>query len=189
MKLLLINLFLVSCFVISCNQPTNEEQTKGAAEDLNEETLSGNAKKDADFIVEAYTHSLMLREYGHVAMEKEGIPAAITEFAKTSVEFNENINKQLTQMTVNTKIVLPTSIGENVLRFKEKLQETRGKDFAEKYMNVVGEIQSKMISDYQKAFNRTENAQLSEWLQVAIPQINEREEYADQLSAYADDIE
>lgn len=179
----------MSCLILSCNQPTNEEQTTDAAEDLNEETVSGNAEEDADFIVEAYTHSLMLREYGQVAMEKEGIPAAIKEFAKTSVQFNENINKQLTQMTVNTKVVLPTSIGENVLQFKEELREKEGEEFAEKYMDVVGEIQSKMISDYQKAFNRTENAQLSEWIQAAIPQINEREGHADQLSAYTDDIE
>lgn len=191
MNLFIKSFLIVTTFLIltSCNRPANEEQTEDVAEDINEEIIDEPAEDDAEFMVEAHTYSLMLRQYGKVAMEKENIPESVKEFAKTSVEFNENINNQLTQMSLGTKVILPSSLGENVLEFQEKLREKEGAEFAEEYIDVVGEIQSKMVSDYQNAFNRTRNSQLSEWIRVALPQINRREEKVDELAGLTDDLE
>lgn len=191
MKILTRILLVVAAIaiLIKCNRPTSEEQTSDPAEDVTEELVNGQAEEDAEFMIEAHTYSLMLRQYGKIAMEKQNIPPAVKEFAETSVKFNENVSSQLTQMTLDTKIILPSQLGENVLEYKERLKEKEGSEFAEDYMDVVGEIQSKMISEYQQAFNDTDNAQLKEWLTVVIPQINRREEEVDALAATTDELD
>lgn len=175
--------------IISCNRPASEEKTEEIAEEINEDRHSGAAEEDSEFIVEAYSYSLMLQEYGQVAMTKPDIPASVKEFAKTSVELNKKYAEELERIALASNVVLPSAAGIDVLEYKEKLSEKQGTEFAEEYMDVVEDIQGKMVSEYQTALDQTKNTQLRDWVQTALPTINNREDRAEVLEEHTDDIE
>lgn len=180
---------LAFSIVISCNSPTSESKTEEIAENINEDRHTGSGEEDAEFIVEAYSYSLMLQEYAQVAMTKPDIPPLVKEFAKTSAELNKKYAEELDQIARTSNVVLPSSVGTNVLEFKEKLKEKQGVEFAEAYMDVVEDIQGKMVSEYQTALDKTKNTQIRDWVQTALPTITNRENRAELLEEHADDIE
>lgn len=188
----LLKIFLVPALLSTipgCNQPTNEDQTEKEAKEINEDIVGDVNDEDAKFIVDAFTYSLMLREYGQVAVDKSDVPDKVKEFAKSSVKFNEEIDHQLTKMTLGTKVVLPSEPGDNIVKFREDLKAKEAKDMAEDYMDAVDEAQSKMVSDYQHTYDRTKNSELRDWIEFVLPQIRDRENLVDQLEGYTDDVE
>lgn len=185
-------------FFYSCNSPSNEEETEDTTEEVNEESINQSVPEDVaeefnegqeEFVVEAYSFNIMLLDYGEVALEKENIPNPVKEFAQASVSFHKEPNEQLEAIALENNIYLPKGEGENVAEFSEQLRGLEGAEFADDYIDVVSDIQDKMISGYQEAIDSEYGQEIQTYAGEALPIMNQRKELVSELEEYTNEIE
>lgn len=175
--------------IFSCERPANVDETADNAEDINEESEMVYEEDDAEFVVEAYSYNLMLQEYGQVAMNKETAPENVKQVAQSSVEYHQQLNNELEEIARKNNIVLPATVGENVSDFKQELMEKEGLEFADDYIDVVDDIQSRVYSEYREAATETVDPELQAWIELNLPLFAAREEMIDEMEEYVDELE
>ncbi|MGK7390912.1 MAG: DUF4142 domain-containing protein [Candidatus Cyclobacteriaceae bacterium M2_1C_046] len=187
----LFSLFVLISFslLISCNSPSSEEDTEDGAEDINDEKFqSSRAEEDAEFIVEAYSFNLMLIEYAKVLQQKDTVPPRLLQYAENAVRFHSEINNTLKELAQAHQVTLPNQVGENVIEYKEELMEKEGEDLYNDYIEVVDDIQEKMILSYNAAAEGSMDNDIRRFANTILSSIRDRHNEINELDEYVEEI-
>lgn len=182
MKASLTFLFaLIFPFLMSCNTGTSEEQTEDQAEEANDENIAETLEEDVEFLVESYSFSLMLQEYGKTVEQSTRIVEPVKEFASNSVALHENLNSQIEEITKGTQVVLPKTTGENTRDLIEKLKSGDMEEATDDYIEATEKIYEQMIAQYRDAFGKAKSVQVRDFAELVLPTLEDRQKKLEEL--------
>ena len=145
------SLMLITAFMtfglLSCNTHVDN---KKVAEKINDQKFS-NTKlgKDADFVVESYNTGLFEIKAAELAQTK-GLSPAIKKMAEEIKTDHTKLNSDLASLATNKGITLPVDLSADFKTKYERLSGLTGKDFDEKYANMMVDGHKDAISAFEK---------------------------------------
>lgn len=183
-----VNLLLafLLCMATACNQGASNDETKEPAEEVNEELEVMKApEEDAEFLVDAYSYNIMMVRYGQEAMQNASTPA-LQDFANQSVQYHQDLSKEIEQLASERNVALPAVVGEDVEERARQLRDKEGKEFDEAYINVLNDIQDKMIGQFEDAAEGAEDTEIRNWASQTLPDIRAHEQSVEDLEERID---
>ncbi|WP_225000188.1 DUF4142 domain-containing protein [Cesiribacter sp. SM1] len=153
----------------SCDRGSSNTQTKEKALQLSEASSeSWDARQDAAFLIDAYSYGMMIIRYSELALQKAQSPAA-RSFAEQSAAWHKKLNNQIKQMAQQKEVVLPNTEGQDVQSYHDKLKQLSSPQFEKEYLQVLSDIQRKMIHQYEIASDEALDMNMRNWASQTLP--------------------
>lgn len=172
-----INLLLASLLWLAtaCNQGASTDETREPAETVNEEreTIAVD-EEDAEFLLDAHSYNLLVVRYGQEAQQNASTPA-LQDFAAQSVQYHQNLNKEIEQLATERNVALPAVVGDDVEEHAMELREKEGRNFDEAYIDVLKDIQDNMIGQYGNAAEGAQDPEIQNWASNTLSDIRAHE--------------
>lgn len=143
---------LIALSFISCKDGAKQEDTKKAAEEVNETQFEeADSKEDqASFFVDIAEINLIEIEAAKLALQK-GTDAEVKNYAKMLVTEHTQSGVELKNIAATKQITLPTSLTDEGKDVYDKLNKKSGHDFDKEFIKT-------MIDDHEKAIKKLEDA-------------------------------
>lgn len=171
-KISLLFIMLISIWAFqSCDNAgnkTDHPDTEEHAEDVNEEAKKGGAEDDAEFMVKAASGGMAEVQMGQLAMQK-GTSQAVKDFAKMMVDDHTKANNELTALAAAKNITLPSAPGEDHMKKYDELNKLSGKDFDEKYMDIMLKEHKNDVDLFEDAAEDAHDADIKAFAAKTLP--------------------
>lgn len=143
---------LIALTFISCKDAAKPEDTKDAAEEINETKFEEvDSKEDqASFFVDIAEINLTEIESAKLAQEKATHPE-VKKFAAMLVTEHAKASNELKMLADSKQITLPTSLTDKGKNEYDQLNKKTGHDFDKKFIDEV-------INGHEKAIKKLEDA-------------------------------
>lgn len=166
----------------SCDsRGSSNSETKENALRLSEASSdSWDAQQDAAFLIEAYSYGLMIVRYSELALTKAQTPSA-KSFAEQSAAWHRKLNSEIEQLASHKEVVLPQTGGEDVQRYLKQLNQLDAPEFEQKYLQLLGDIQSRMIPQYEVATDEAMDMNLRNWASQNLPYMEAHSQAVEEL--------
>jgi putative membrane protein len=167
----------------SCKNETKQEDPKEAAEDQNDAKFEENDNKEdnSQFLVDAAETDLMEIEIGKLAQSK-GTSAHVKEFGKMLVDDHTKAANDTKALAEKLQVSLPAAITEKGKEHYNDLNEEKaGKDFDNKFADMMVKGHEDAISKMEDATEKTTNADIKAWAANMIPTLKMHLEHAKRL--------
>ena len=180
-------LLLFSAAALSINGCSSPEKkapdTEEMAKEENDEALNrDNAKKEADFLVEASMDNMLEAEMGKVA-ESKGISKAVKKFGAHMATQHTAMQEQLKAVAQTNSVVLPESLNQEYLDKIKDLQEKKAADFDKDYITEMVTRHEKDADKYQAEIDKGTDASVKKLSEQCLPQIQEHLSQARKIKA------
>lgn len=168
----------------------NSKLTYTEALQRNEKKIaSEELKKDAIFLVNAKSHSLLVEQLSILAQEK-GYASAIQAFATKLVADHQQLNEELNELAASQKIALPKEMSDVHKQLLEEVATAPREEFDRKFINTTERIYEDLIAMYKNvatsAFNDEVRAFAARKLSVLRTNQQRADELESQLLSLAD---
>lgn len=161
-------------FAQACNTTPKEK-----AEEVNEEKIddgtTGIAGHDedkredaAEFVTNVAASGMMEVEAAQIAVEK-ATHANVKEAARMILDDHKKANDQLMEIARSKNITLPGGLSEDQREELNKLREKTGKEFDEKYVEMVKDAHDKDVSRFRDAAQNLTDPELKAFAASTLP--------------------
>lgn len=172
---------------VACERGSNNTQTKEMAKEekatVPQETDA--TKNDAPFLMDAYSYGVMIVEYSELAA-RNSKRKAVVSFAQKSAEWHKSLNQEIKKFARQQNVTLSEVAGDNVQTYMNELRELPADRFDARYLQVLKEIQTKMITQYETAAEGAADPELQSMLSQKLPDLHAHaqavQDLADQIN-------
>lgn len=173
--------------VTSCKQEPKAEDTKEAAEEVNEANFEENDAKedDSQYLVDAAETDLKEIEIGKLAQQK-GTDAEVKSFGKMLVDDHTKSWNELKALADKKQITLPGAITEDGQEDYNKLNEKAGLDFDKKFAEMMVDGHKNALDKAQKASEKATDADIKAWAANKITTLTAHRDHATKLKERLD---
>lgn len=183
MKLLKTNIYSLSILALlgmgtlaSCSS-NNSEDSKEIAEDKNEEKFSGSKEDDAEYLVAAAEINLEEIKLGQLAQTKSTTPEVIA-LGKMMEKEHTKALEDLKSLANRKQISIPTTITEDGQDAYDKLADKSGKDFDEKYCDMMVNGHEKAIRKIENASDKSDDVDIKMWANTLLVSLRKHLDYS-----------
>lgn len=187
-KTLLSTALLTLCIgVTSCKQEPKSEDSKEAAEDVNEVTFEeDNAKEDdSQYLVDAAETDLKEIEIGKLAQQKS-TDADVKAYGKMLVDDHTKSFNDVKALAGKKQITLPATVTEDGQDEYNKLNEKTGLDFDKKFAEMMVDGHEKNIEKAQKASEKASDEEIRMWAANKLVALTKHRDHAKTLKTKVD---
>lgn len=151
---------LIALTFIACKDSAKPEDTKDAAEEINETKFEeADSKEDqASFFVDIAEINLIEIESAKLAQQKATHPE-VKKFATMLVTEHSKASNELNMLANSKQITLPTSLTDKGKNEYDKLNEKSGHDFDKKFIDTMIDCHEKAIKKLEDASTDNDNDQ------------------------------
>ncbi|RZJ36655.1 MAG: DUF4142 domain-containing protein [Flavobacterium sp.] len=166
----------------SCKQENKQDDTKEVAEDQNDAKFENNDNKDddSDFLVAAAETDLMEIEIGKLALSKS-TNAGVKDFANMLVADHTKSSNELKPFAEKLQVSLPMAITEKGKDKYNELNDKNGKDFDQKFADMMVDGHQDAIDKMQKAAEDAHDPAIRTWASNMVPTLKGHLEHAKML--------
>ena len=176
-----IAVLFVSATVFTSCKDRAPEDTKEAAQDINDKNLEGHtAEKNAQFAVDAYSDGLLEIEMSKFAKEKSA-NQDVKVLANEMIEAHTKVNEELKQIADQKNIVLAQGLSEEQQDKLNKGLKKEGTDVDEFYSENLVSAHKDAIKLFEKASDKEEDADLKSFFASKLPELRHHLEKAEEL--------
>jgi putative membrane protein len=140
------------------------------------------SEKDYKFACEAAKGGMMEVKAGELAKTKSADPN-LKQFGEKMVADHSKAGDELKEIAARKGATLPTELDTDQQRFINKLQNLTGKDFDKAYADEMVDDHKKDLKEFQKAAEKTEDADLKNFAAKTVTVIAQHLEHAQHMSA------
>lgn len=156
----------------SCNNAEKKDSVE-QAEEVNDEkedagTITEATEEDSEFAIMAASGGLMEVELGRLAQTKAS-NAAVKQFGTMMVEEHTKANDELKEIAARRNITLPTTMGTDHQKHVDELSKLSGKEFDDKYLDLMVEDHEDDVDHFQKAAADLKDADLRAFAAKTLP--------------------
>lgn len=175
----LIMLFLG---ISSCKNETKHEDIQEVAEDQNDAKFEENDNKedDSQYLVAAAETDLAEIEIGKLALSKS-TDAHVKEFANMLIADHTKALGDLKPFADKRQISLPVSITDKGKEHYNELNKKSGKDFNEKFADMMADGHKDAISKMEDASEKASDTEIRTWASNMVPTLKMHLEHAKML--------
>ena len=169
--------------VASCKKEVKEEDPKQVATDENEAKFDQNDDKedDSEFLVAAAETDLMEIEIGKLAQSK-GTDQGVKDFGKMLIADHTKSANDTKPFADKLQVSLPTAITEKGKEHYNELNEEKaGKDFDEKFADMMVKGHEEAIAKMEKASENANDVEIRTWAANMVPTLKGHLEHAKML--------
>ena len=180
-------LFSLSIGVTSCKQETKPEDSKEAAEDVNEVKFEedDNKEDDSQYLVDAAETDLKEIEIGKLAQQK-GTDADVKAYGKMLVDDHTKSLNDVKALADKKQITLPATVTEDGQDAYNKLNEKMGIDFDKKFAEMMVDGHEKNIDKAQKASEKANDEEIRLWAANKLTALTKHRDHAKTLKTKVD---
>jgi len=166
----------------ACKNEPKQEDTKEVAEDQNEEKFEANDAKedDSEFLVAAAETDLMEIEIGKLAKSKS-TNANVKKFADMLIAEHTKASNDLKPFAEKQNVSLPLALTEKGKEKYDKLNEKTGKDFDQKFADMMVEGHEDAVKKMEKAAENANDPDIKIWAANLVPILRTHLEHAKTL--------
>ncbi len=179
MKKLLFSALLASAFLTfqSCSDKPKDstevaEESNEAKVDSGMTSVGGESEGDktdaTDFAMKAAEGSMFEIEAGKLAQQK-GTNPMVKEMAAMIVADHTKASDELMALAKTKNITLPTALSQDKMDKIKDLNEKSGKDFDEKFIDMMEDDHEKDVKMFRKASEDLEDSELKTWAGATLP--------------------
>lgn len=179
------NAFVISAIgalLGGCGEGSSNQQTLEPVLQTNDQLLDN---MEADFLLDSYSYGLMIVHYSELAAQQAQTPT-VKNFAESSLSYHRKLNKEVADLAAARQVKLPDTPGEDVQAYKKELAGLSPREFERRYLQVLGDVQAKMISRYEAAEKGGLDAHLHDWSLQTLPQLRAHAQAVSELSKQLD---
>src|SRR5688572_4906418 len=163
---------LLAMVLVACGSPKKEEDSMTTAEKKNEEAFDNTHKeKDAEFIVDA-----MEASYSTIALTKltllNSSDSALQRKVKVIESDHTRLLGELRAYSSTHLISVPAEESKDAKEKLSSLTNSQGEEFDAKVCALLREQFQGEIRKLEVCMNRTKDAELKNWVAVALPLLN-----------------
>ncbi len=165
----LFSLGLVGCETTTetdGNLVTNTNVNSAMNENTTEVGL--DAEKDGEFMKKAAQGGMAEVNLGKLASEKAQ-NAEVKAFGEMMVEDHSKANSELKEVAKKINFTLPTDVSEDQKESYDELSKLSGKEFDEKYVEMMVEDHEKDVDLFQEQADDGENADVKNFAAKTLP--------------------
>jgi putative membrane protein len=178
--ILVVSLLLTSCGESPSKGYKNQEpvDSKEKAEDHNDTKFSGNdAEKDAQFIVDAYSHSLCEIESAKQAVQHSG-SKSVKDFAANMIAAHVNMNADIEKLAAKKQISIQKGLTDKQLEEIKKYQDKKGKEYNEEYLQKMIDKHKDAIALYEKAAEKSSDPDIRNFFSSSLSELRNHADQA-----------
>ena len=170
----------------SCSNNKNPEDTKEAAEEINEQNFDSHAtEKNAQYVVDAYSKGLMEIELAKAVKDKSA-NQEIKKMAEMMISQHTQVNAQLKGLADQKNITLPQGLSEEQMDETNKVMKKDGHELDKFYTNNLVEEHKDAIKLFEKAADKEEDAELKNFFSATLPDLRNHLQMAEELDKKID---
>ena len=178
-------LFSMVLTVSSCKQEAKPEDTKEAAEEINDanndaNVISDATEDDSKYLVAAAETDMAEIELSKLALSKTS-NAKVKELANMMIDQHTKASEKLKPLADSKQIALPGALTEDGKEHYEDLNKKAGKEFDEAYADVMVKGHEDAISKIKDASENAKDAEIKQWAAEMLPTLNTHLELAKTL--------
>ena len=154
----------------ACNNAGNNTDSVENAKDSNEKKEDATAVKedDSEFLVEAANGGMMEVQAGQLASTKAK-SARVKAFGSMMVRDHSKANEELKTLAASKNITIPSTLGEDHQKHINDLNEKKGNDFDEAYMNMMVDDHKKDVDKFEDASKNAKDADVKAFAAKTLP--------------------
>ncbi|OGS75854.1 MAG: hypothetical protein A3D31_18880 [Candidatus Fluviicola riflensis] len=176
-SLAFLSLSMSGILMTGCDNGQPEDSEK-IAEDQNEERFDDRkSEKDAEFLVKAAAINMEEIELGELAQQK-GTLQEVKDLGKMMVDEHTAALDELKQLAEEKAISLPGSLTEDGQDAYDRLNEKSGKDFNEKYCDMMIRGHKDAIDKFEKAASDADDPDIRNWASSMLPSLRTHLEHS-----------
>lgn len=166
----------------ACKNENKPEDTKEVAEDQNEAKFDENDAKedDSEFLVAAAESDMMEIELGKLAQSK-GMSADVKNFGKMMVDEHTKSANETKPFADRLQVSLPAGLTDKGKEQYNELNEKTGKDFDEKFADLMVKNHEKAVDKMEKASTDANDPEIRSWAAGKVPVLRGHLEHAKTL--------
>jgi putative membrane protein len=171
----------LSTFVFTSCKDKAPEDTKEAAQEINDKNMEGHsAEKNAQFVVDAYSDGLMEIEMSKFAKEKSS-SEDVKSLANEMIEAHTKVNAELKEIADQKHIMVAEGLTEDQRDKLNKGMKKEGIDVDEFYSENLVSAHKDAIDLFEKASDKEEDADLKNFFSSKLPELRQHLEKAEAL--------
>ena len=169
---------ILSMVLLSCNDggdASTTESTTTSTDSANTTgagSTAGNAapvgETDRQFMMEAASGGMMEVELGRIASQSASHDR-VKSFGNMMVQDHTNANNELKAIASGKNVMLPDSMMTKHREHLEMMRNKSGKEFDRAYMNMMVQDHNQDVSNFQKASNSAQDADLKGFASKTLP--------------------
>lgn len=162
--------------LISC---ANSEQSnsKKVAEARNDEKFDKASERDAQVLVDAYSHNLYSVRVADTAREYAATQEAMN-LAETVRQAHLAGNDQIKLLAIKKMITLPLDVTPDELNKLSKMRNDKKISFDQEFTETMVAEYKDAISLYEKAIAAVSDSDIKSWLSTTLPELRKHQELA-----------
>ena len=173
----------MSLTATSCKQEPKAEDTKEVAEDQNEAKFddTNEAKEDdSQYLVAAAEVDMAEIELSKLA-ETKSTDADVKSLAKMMIDAHTKASAALKELADKKQISLPAALTEDGKEKYEDLNKKSGKDFDQKFADLMVDGHKDAISKLEKASEKATDPEIKTWATNMLPTLQAHLQHAETL--------
>jgi putative membrane protein len=171
----------LSTLVFTSCKDKAPEDTKEAAQDINDKNLEGHvAEKNAQYAVDAYSDGLMEIEMSKYAKEKSS-NADVKALADKMIDAHTKVNAELKQIADQKNIVLAQGLSEEQMDKLNKGLKKEGTDVDEFYSENLVSSHKDAVKLFENASEKEEDADLKSFFAGKLNELRGHLQMAEEL--------
>lgn len=184
-------LCIVCLLLAACGRGSDNSQTKElATEEKTPVAQQSTAAADSTFLLDAYSYGIMLVQYNELAV-LQAQRKDVKSFAEQSASWHKALSQELSKFADQQGLSMPKVAGENVHQYMNELRELPADRFEARYLQVLQEIQAKMIRVYEQqeaaleaaATDNTANPELQRHVSEKLPDLHAHAQAVKELAS------
>jgi putative membrane protein len=138
--------------------------------------------KDFKFVTETAQGGKMEVSSGQLAQQKASDPA-VKDFAQRMVTDHTKANDELKDLLTQKGVTLPDASNKSEEKTMEHYQSLSGADFDKAYMKDMVSDHKKTVKAFQKASEKSDDADLKSWTAKTLPTLQDHLRMAESVEA------
>jgi len=165
----------------SCGNNAGRNDSKEAAEDMNDSMLEGTHMEDnADFAVWAADAGMMEVQLGQLA-QTNAASSQVKDFAQQMVDDHSKANDELKSYAQSRSITLPEALSNDRQQRYNELSAKTGADFDKEYVDQMVKDHKAVVDKFEDQSRETNDSELRAWLEGKLPALRHHLEMAQTL--------
>ena len=162
------------------NEADIPESEEGLLVDTERTSASAMEEDVREFANEAASSSMMEVELANIAQEKAQ-SQQVKDLAQMIANDHKQANQKLQNIAQQVNLNLPQNLKEDHQEKVQDLQEKSGKEFDQKYVEMMVDLHEKDIEKFEDMRDNIQNQELKNWVESTLPVLRMHLEEAKQL--------
>ncbi|MEO6903961.1 MAG: DUF4142 domain-containing protein [Bacteroidia bacterium] len=176
----------ISMLFNSCSNSKNPEDTKQAAEGINEQNFDTHAtEKNAQYLVDAYSNGLMEIELAKSVKDKTA-NQDVKKMADMMISEHTQVNAQLKGFADQKNIALPQGLSTDQMDETNKAMKKEGHELDKFYVDNLVSEHKDAVKLYETAADKEQDADLKKFFASALPDLKSHLQMAEDLNKKID---